>query len=78
LRPSGRWTLLDDEGRRAFRDRLAVDPAAWAWGRGWALWKTLSAYAQVSDRDGQARTRARRVLQAIIDEYETEKSPRVT
>jgi aminoglycoside phosphotransferase (APT) family kinase protein len=36
------WTLLDADGRRVFRDRLAVDDATWARGRGWALWKTLA------------------------------------
>jgi len=35
------WTLLTTDGRRAFRDRLAVDDETWARGRGWALWKTL-------------------------------------
>ncbi|WIV61516.1 aminoglycoside phosphotransferase family protein [Amycolatopsis nalaikhensis] len=35
------WTLLTAEGRAAFRERLAVDDASWARGRGWALWKAL-------------------------------------
>lgn len=35
------WTLLTEEGRTAFRERLAVDDASWARGRGWALWKAL-------------------------------------
>lgn len=35
------WTLLTAEGRTAFRERLAVDDASWARGRGWALWKAL-------------------------------------
>ena len=36
------WTLLDESGRELLRDRLQIDDAAWARGRGWALWKTLS------------------------------------
>jgi len=39
------WTLLTAEGRQAFRERLAVGPAEWARGRGWALWKALATYA---------------------------------
>ena len=36
------WTLLTAEGRQAFRDRLGVDDAEWARGRGWALWKAIA------------------------------------
>lgn len=39
------WTLLDRSGREVLRDRLEVDEATWARGRGWALWKTLSSLA---------------------------------
>jgi aminoglycoside phosphotransferase (APT) family kinase protein len=35
------WTLLSGESRAAFRAALAADDAAWARGRGWALWKAL-------------------------------------
>lgn len=38
------WTLLDGDARRVFRDRLGVDDAEWARGRGWALWKALATY----------------------------------
>jgi aminoglycoside phosphotransferase (APT) family kinase protein len=46
------WTLLTGAGRQAFRDRLAVDDATWARGRGWALWKTLATLA--GDEPGDA------------------------
>jgi aminoglycoside phosphotransferase (APT) family kinase protein len=36
------WTLLSGRSRDAFRSALAVDPATWARGRGWALWKALT------------------------------------
>ncbi|WP_308208415.1 aminoglycoside phosphotransferase family protein [Paractinoplanes aksuensis] len=36
------WTLLTGDGREAFRERLSVDDAMWARGRGWALWKALA------------------------------------
>ena len=44
------WTLLTADGRRAFRERLAVDEAEWARGRGWALWKALVTYDEGGDR----------------------------
>jgi aminoglycoside phosphotransferase (APT) family kinase protein len=36
-----RWTQFRGAARRAFVDRLGVDDATWARGRGWALWKAL-------------------------------------
>ncbi|MFY1670032.1 aminoglycoside phosphotransferase family protein [Plantactinospora sp. WMMB334] len=63
------WTLLTGEGRRAFRERLSVDDATWARGRGWALWKTLVNYANALD-DGEAATAgSRRILGEIFSEY---------
>ncbi|MCI2237993.1 aminoglycoside phosphotransferase family protein [Paenibacillus sp. TRM 82003] len=74
---AGAWTLLDATGRRAFRDRLAVDEATWARGRGWALWKTLATCARTVDRDDEESTAARRVLDAILEEHGTDvSSPR--
>ena len=35
------WTFLSGAGRRAFRDAVGQDDAAWARARGWALWKAL-------------------------------------
>jgi len=35
------WTLLDGDGREAFRSLMPADDAMWARGRGWALWKAL-------------------------------------
>ncbi|WP_435830440.1 aminoglycoside phosphotransferase family protein [Micromonospora echinospora] len=63
------WTLLTADGRQAFRERLSVDDATWARGRGWALWKTLVTCAQtVGDADGSAAG-ALRVLNEIFSEY---------
>ncbi|QKV78195.1 aminoglycoside phosphotransferase family protein [Amycolatopsis sp. Hca4] len=59
------WTLLTGEGRRAFRERLAVDDGTWARGRGWALWKTLVSAARPDAGD------AHRVLGEIFAEYRT-------
>ncbi|MFC0430455.1 aminoglycoside phosphotransferase family protein [Kutzneria buriramensis] len=61
------WTLLTAEGRQAFRERLAVDDATWARGRGWALWKTLVACAQTVGRTDEEAMDARRILGEIVD-----------
>ncbi|WP_410632616.1 aminoglycoside phosphotransferase family protein [Amycolatopsis sp. cmx-4-83] len=60
------WTLLTAEGRRVFRERLAIDDATWARGRGWALWKTLGTLA----RGGPEALEAQRVLDEIRTEYQ--------
>ena len=62
------WTLLTADGRQVFRERLSVGEAAWARGRGWALWKTLATYAHTVDDDEEAAS-ARRVLGEIFSEY---------
>jgi aminoglycoside phosphotransferase (APT) family kinase protein len=54
------WTLLDGAARAAFRQAVAADDAAWARGRGWALWKALivlaaGAPAAAPDAHGPAR-----------------------
>lgn len=59
------WTLLTAEGRAAFRERLAVDDATWARGRGWALWKTLVLCAG-SPGDTGAEVGPRQVLDEIL------------
>lgn len=65
------WTLLTADSRPAFRERLSVDDATWARGRGWALWKTLATYsATIEDpEDKREFTNARRVLGEIFSEY---------
>lgn len=67
---AGAWTLLDTLGRNAFRSRLAVDDGTWARGRGWALWKGLITCTEPADADAAAT--ARRTLEAIFEEYETD------
>jgi aminoglycoside phosphotransferase (APT) family kinase protein len=64
------WTLLTADGRQAFRERLSVDEAAWARGRGWALWKTLVTCASTVDDADEPAADARRVLDEILTEYE--------
>lgn len=63
------WTLLTAEGREVFRERLSVDEASWARGRGWALWKTLTNCAYSLGEADAAAVDARRVLAEIFAEY---------
>ncbi|MCW3820417.1 aminoglycoside phosphotransferase family protein [Micromonospora sp. DR5-3] len=63
------WTLLTAEGRQAFRERLSVDGARWARGRGWALWKTLTACARTLGKADEQAVIALRVLGEIFAEY---------
>jgi aminoglycoside phosphotransferase (APT) family kinase protein len=63
------WTLLTVHGRRAFRERLSAGEAAWARGRGWALWKTLVIYAGALGKAEEQAATAQRVLSEIFAEY---------
>ncbi len=64
------WTLLTEPGRQTFRDRLNVDDASWARGRGWALWKTLSGLASaIADADDEEAAPLMRVLGELFDEH---------
>ena len=74
------WTLLPDDARQAFRDRLSVDAASWARGRGWALWKTLANCAHVYEDPENAEefASAKRVLDEIFSEYSGSPSPTPT
>ena len=60
------WTLLHGASRDAFRDALDVDPATWARGRGWALWKAL---ITLDDPDPAKAAEARHVLGQLLAEH---------
>jgi aminoglycoside phosphotransferase (APT) family kinase protein len=61
------WTLLSGESCQAFRDALALDPATWARGRGWTLWKAL---VTLAGPDSTYTAGARRALDNVLHEYE--------
>jgi aminoglycoside phosphotransferase (APT) family kinase protein len=64
------WTLLSGESRRVFRDALRVDPATWARGRGWALWKALITLAGATGTGGAVRAEAAgRVLAEVLADH---------
>jgi aminoglycoside phosphotransferase (APT) family kinase protein len=64
------WTLLSGDSREVFRAVVGVDPATWARGRGWALWKALITLEPVAGDPGSAQAAsARHVLDEIFTEY---------
>ncbi|MEV6926243.1 aminoglycoside phosphotransferase family protein [Dactylosporangium sp. NPDC051485] len=63
------WTLLSADGRQAFRERLSLDDATWARGRGWALWKTLVTCSSTLGDADEPAANALRVLGEIFSEY---------
>lgn len=64
------WTLLSGESRKVFADRMSVDPATWARGRGWALWKALAVCASYVSDGEPLPPDASRALNEILTEYE--------
>jgi aminoglycoside phosphotransferase (APT) family kinase protein len=64
------WTLFSGESREAFRAALPVDDAAWARGRGWALWKALITLAMHMDTTPLEAARARRAIDEVLSDHE--------
>ena len=64
------WSLLTADARQAFKDRLSVDAASWARGRGWALWKTLATCSSTykDPEDAGEFAIAKRILDEIFRE----------
>jgi len=60
------WTFLRGGARRAFRDELVLDPATWARGRGWALWKALILAAGVARGPAADVERAWSVVEEVL------------
>jgi aminoglycoside phosphotransferase (APT) family kinase protein len=63
------WTLLSGQSREAFRAGVPVDGAAWARGRGWALWKALITLAEYMHTDALKAEEARRVIGEVLAEH---------
>ncbi|MCI2415827.1 aminoglycoside phosphotransferase family protein [Saccharopolyspora sp. K220] len=63
------WTLLSGRSRDAFRRALAIDPATWARGRGWALWKALITLVAHLDQDSPEAEEPRRIIKHILADY---------
>lgn len=65
------YTLLDVDGRRAFRSALQADDAMWARGRGWALWKALIVLAGMAGTNPADKEKSRQTISAIINDFQT-------
>ncbi len=64
------WTLFEGESREAFRAALPLDDAAWARGRGWALWKALITVAALPGANLLQASESRRVIDDVLAEHE--------
>lgn len=63
------WTLFTSSDRQLLHERLGIDDATWARGRGWALWKSLRDLASaLNDHDLATAAEAQAILQAILDD----------
>jgi len=62
------WTFFEGESRETFRDRIAVDKATWARGRGWTLWKALITVAGHDANQAEAE-RSRRVIDDVLADH---------
>lgn len=72
------WTTFDGTSRDRFRASIALDPATWARGRGWALWKALIAIpGRPADDPGRTGARfgwrwdAHGVIEHVIADHRT-------
>jgi len=64
------WTLLEGEDRVAFRAAIGLDDAAWARGRGWALWKALITLAGNLETNPPEAEASRRVIDRVLADHE--------
>ncbi len=62
------WTLFSGQSRDTFRTVLEVDPATWARGRGWALWKALITVSDASPDAPDKSALALQVLEELLAE----------
>ncbi|TGP57058.1 aminoglycoside phosphotransferase family protein [bacterium M00.F.Ca.ET.159.01.1.1] len=62
------WTFFEGDSREAFRERIDVDDATWARGRGWTLWKALITVAGHDANQAEA-ARQRRVIDEVLADH---------
>ena len=63
------WSVLTQEARDPFRERLGCDDASWARGRGWALSVATIALDYYRGRNEPLCSISRRTLDAILEDY---------
>ncbi len=60
------WTYFSGESRRVFQARLPADPATWARGRGWALWKAMIVLVKALRDDPEDAIATKRVIAQVL------------
>jgi aminoglycoside phosphotransferase (APT) family kinase protein len=63
------WTFLTGESSRVFAERLPVDRATWARGRGWAIWKAMKILVGALADDPQDAAFTTRVIGKILADH---------
>lgn len=63
------WTLFSGASRAAFSAGLALDHAAWARARAWALWKALITLQEYCQTDSQKAGIARHIINEVLDDF---------
>lgn len=62
------WTFFQGASRDVFRTSIDADEAAWARGRGWAMWKALITLASEVDSSSVEAAKAHHVINEILAE----------
>lgn len=65
------WTFFRGESRQAFQKALKLDPATWARGRGWTLWKALIVYAGLSGTNPHEVEKSKLIINEVIKDYQS-------
>jgi aminoglycoside phosphotransferase (APT) family kinase protein len=63
------WTFLSGESRRVFKAGLPFDPATWARGRGWAIWKAMTVLVRALKTDPEGAVYTKNVIAAILADH---------
>jgi aminoglycoside phosphotransferase (APT) family kinase protein len=63
------WTFLSGESSRIFKERLPVDAATWARGRGWAIWKAMKVLVGALEDDPEDAAFTTSVIDKILADH---------
>ena len=63
------WTFLSGQSSRVFKERLPVDSATWARGRGWAIWKAMKVLVGALDHDPEDAAFTAHVIAKIMADH---------